>query len=366
MFLSNFTMTVSTEKHVEENDRVVLIKDENQQIKVYHLKGYYITTLNEEVSSMLADESTKYECYITDVQYRTETVFHRKDEFYEDYPYLSIKLHFIKEATPYFLNQKINVIDGQYLDTKDISEQLQNQSNIPTIVKMKVPMTSIRFSAYQPMILSRSNNRFALKNTKNAKDNVFTPIYHHLFDSLFPFDGEYENVVYIGGYELVRDRNPQDILKEKNDVKRKFGIDDSDPSLSMMYKKKSSKYLQALDAVKTKYYYTEIVLSNISLHKAAEKVNLCVPPQREDWRELRVRDWEIQETKPDTHENNGVKPYPKVSSELGMLMDLGQQEHERKIATGEYETYDPTYDSKSVSYMEDDDRYLQRVRDGEE
>ncbi|UFT98509.1 hypothetical protein KO561_15085 [Radiobacillus kanasensis] len=74
---------------------------------------------------------------------------------------------------------------------------------------------------------------------------------------------------------------------------------------------------------------------------------------------------EIRPVRPQTPKSTAPSyPSPQMG-ELGMWLDLGQAEHERKIIEGEYET-DPTYDRNSPLYQDDEERYFQRVRDGEE
>ncbi|WP_147628994.1 hypothetical protein [Oceanobacillus massiliensis] len=84
---------------------------------------------------------------------------------------------------------------------------------------------------------------------------------------------------------------------------------------------------------------------------------------RNQHKEDRNQDKKIRQN---TVNRSTAYPAMPLSAEAAMWLDMGSREHERQIVTGELETYDPRHDRSNIGYMDDDERYFQRLRDGEE
>ncbi|WP_047983953.1 hypothetical protein [Ornithinibacillus californiensis] len=65
------------------------------------------------------------------------------------------------------------------------------------------------------------------------------------------------------------------------------------------------------------------------------------------------------------HQRESRRNSPFTNNPLDPLIDKAIMEHEDQIISGK-EDYDPTHDPNSPFYMDDIERYFQRVRDGEE
>ncbi|MDF9506735.1 hypothetical protein P5808_20555 [Bacillus cereus] len=365
MFISNFTIKATTTLHIEENERVVLIKEQYPRIKVYNLNGLCLTTLNEEVSKAIFEDTHEYVCFITNVDYKVETIFHRKDEMYEEQYFYEMNLHFKINKLPYFLNQKPDILDGSTLDAKEIQGKLSNSLRNPMILRLILPTSYITVSAYQPLVLIRDYNGFILKTTPNSKRDMDISVgANELLDALFPFIGEYEDTFFTGAYQLIGEKSTEDIKKEKEAINHTFGIEESDTSMSMSYKKNSSSYKQAVRLIQTELYLLEVLISNTSIKQIKEKENLRIPPTQDKWEVLEEFNWKKQQINKPARERS-MKTSEEMS-EVEVLLDLAREGHESRIVSGELETYDPTYDPTSDLYIDSDERYFARVRDEEE